>query len=60
VNLLPEIESRRLICLSDAARLLSVSVDTVKRRYRDKLVRVSPRRLAMRLGDALNPQQPTD
>jgi len=60
VNLLPsEIESRRLICLSDAARLLSISTDTLKRRYRDKLIRVSPRRLAMRLDDVLNPEQAT-
>src|SRR6476620_11661889 len=44
-----EIEARRLVSIQEAAQLLSVSCDTIRRQYSDKFVRVSKRRLALRL-----------
>jgi predicted DNA-binding protein (UPF0251 family) len=53
-NLTPqEIEARRLVSIAEAAQLLSVSRDTVRRQYKDRFVRVSTRRLALRLRDIL-------
>jgi hypothetical protein len=48
------IETQRVITLVEASRMLSISVDTIKRRHADKIVRLSPRRCGMRLGDVLN------
>jgi hypothetical protein len=48
-----EIEARRLVSIAEAAQLLSVSRDTIRRQYSDKFVRVSTRRLALRLRDIL-------
>jgi hypothetical protein len=48
------IELQRVVPLPEAARLSSISVDTIKRRHADKIVWLSPRRRGMRLGDALN------
>ena len=56
----PNIEMQRLVSLQEAARLMSISTDTVRRRYGPKLVRVSKRRLAMRLHDVLHPEVITD
>jgi hypothetical protein len=61
LNLLPsEIEANRLVTIQEAARLMSLSTDTVRRRYAHKFVRVSKRRLAMRLRDVLNPEAMTE
>jgi len=46
-------ERKRLVSLAEAARLRGVHEDTLRRNEREKLVEVSPRRLAMRLEDAL-------
>lgn len=43
----------RIIPLSKAAELRGVSIDTLKRREPEKIIRLSPRRLGMRLKDAL-------
>jgi DeoR/GlpR family transcriptional regulator of sugar metabolism len=56
----PEIESKRLVSIQEAARLMSISTDTVRRRYAHKMVRVSKRRLAMRLHDVLHPEMVVD
>jgi hypothetical protein len=48
------LEKRRAISLQEAARLKGISVDTLKRYYRDKFIQLSPRRLGMRVGDALD------
>ncbi len=48
-----EIELRRVVSLAEAAKLRGVSIDTLKRTQRDKIIRLSPRRLGMRVGDAL-------
>jgi hypothetical protein len=47
------IELERVVPLAEAARLKSVSVDTVKRRYADKIINLSPRRRGMKLKHAL-------
>ena len=50
---LTAIELERIVPLDEAAQLSSVSEDTLKRCHSDKLVRLSPRRLGMRVRDAL-------
>jgi hypothetical protein len=50
---LPLIERLRIISLPEAARLAGCSVDNLKRHHADRLIRLSPRRLGMRLQDAL-------
>jgi hypothetical protein len=47
------VELERVIPLPEAARLLSVSVDTLKRRYAHLIINLSPRRRGMRLKHAL-------
>jgi len=47
------LELERIITLQEACRLKSVSLDTLKRRYADKIIHLSPRRRGMRLRDAL-------
>jgi hypothetical protein len=53
VNEMPLIDRLRIISLAEAARLANVSLDTLKRCHRDKIIRLSPRRQGMRQGDAL-------
>jgi len=43
----------RIIPLSKAAELRGVSIDTLKRREPENIIRLSPRRLGMRLRHAL-------
>jgi hypothetical protein len=53
---LPELsplEMHRVVSLNEAARLAGISDDTLRRRHPDKIVRISPRRVGMRVGDAL-------
>lgn len=47
------LELERIVTLREASRLSSESVDTLKRRHTSKLVKLSPRRLGMRVRDAL-------
>src|SRR5262245_19998374 len=47
------IELQRVAPLAEASRLSGLSIDTLKRRHADKIVRLSPRRLGMRVKDAL-------
>src|SRR5262249_62274424 len=51
---LTAIELQRVASLSEAARLAGVSVDTLQRHHADKILRLSPRRLGMRVRDALS------
>jgi hypothetical protein len=53
VQLSPEHELNRILSLAQAAEVSSLSPDTIKRRHPDKLVHLSPRRLGVRLRDAL-------
>jgi hypothetical protein len=48
-----EIELQQIISLKEAAKLQGSSVDTIRRRQSDKIIRVSPRRVGMRVRDAL-------
>jgi hypothetical protein len=49
----PALELERIINLQDAEEVSSLSVDSLKRHHADKLVELGPRRLGMRLRDAL-------
>jgi hypothetical protein len=46
-------ELQRIAPLMEASRLSGLSEDTLKRHYGDKIIRLSPRRLGMRVGVAL-------
>jgi hypothetical protein len=50
---LPLIERLRIISMAEAARLSGISEDGLRRHHAEKLIRMSPRRLGMRLADAL-------
>lgn len=49
-----ELERQRLIPLAQAAEITSLSQDSLRRHHKDKIRKIGPRRLAMRLGDALD------
>ena len=49
----PALELERIITLPEAEKVSSLSVDSWKRRYRHKIIELSPRRLGVRLRDAL-------
>jgi hypothetical protein len=50
---LPLVERLRIVSIAEAARLAGVSEDSLRRHHSEKLIRLSPRRLGMRQGDAL-------
>jgi hypothetical protein len=50
---LSALELQRIAPLQEAARLAGVSIDTLKRRHRDKILQLSERRQGMRVRDAL-------
>jgi hypothetical protein len=50
---LTAIELHRIVSLKEAARLRGESQDNLKRHNKDKIVRLSTRRLGMKLGHAL-------
>jgi hypothetical protein len=52
-QLSPARELDRIVSLREARKISSLSPDTLKRNHADKLVRLSPRRLGIRLRDAL-------
>lgn len=58
LNLPPEIALRRVISMRQATEITNLSKDTLKRRYPDKIVKLSVRRSGMRLADALAIGQP--
>ena len=51
---LTAIELQRIAPLTEAARLAGVSKDTLQRHHQDKILQLSPRRLGMRVRDALS------
>jgi hypothetical protein len=55
-----ETEMRRIVGLAQAAELTGLSIDTIKRRYREKIITLSPRRRGMRLGDVLAIGEPIE
>jgi hypothetical protein len=48
------LELQRIVTLAEGARLAGVSLDTLKRRHGDKIIKLSPRRRGIRIGDALH------
>ena len=55
-NLLPKLsalELQRIAPMGEASHLSGVSEDTLRRHHPDKIVKLSPRRDGMRVGDAL-------
>jgi hypothetical protein len=50
---LDPLELRKIIPLAQVTELTTLSEDSLKRHHADKIKRLSPRRLGMRLGDAL-------
>ena len=52
-QLLAGIEAQRVVPLKEASRLAGVSIDTLRKHYRNLIVRVGPKRVGMRLGDVL-------
>ena len=49
----PVLELDRIITLQEAKKISSLSVNSWKRNHPDKIVELSPRRLGVRLRDAL-------
>lgn len=47
------VELQRIVPLHEACRLSNLSRDTIRRQFADKIIKLSPRRYGMRLGDAL-------
>jgi hypothetical protein len=47
------IELQRIVSLREASRLSGLSIDTIKRRHRDKIINLSLRRRGIRICDAL-------
>ena len=56
---LSPLELRRIVGLDEASRLSGLSKATIKLRHADKIIKLSPRRVGMRVGDALALQSPT-
>ena len=53
LKLPPGLELDRIVTLQEAEKISSLSVDSWKRHHPDKVVELSPRRLGVRLRDAL-------
>jgi hypothetical protein len=52
------IELNRIVSLAEASRLSSLSVDTLRDKFPEKIVRLSPKRAGMRVGHALMLKKP--
>jgi hypothetical protein len=57
---LSPLELMRVAGMAEIEQLTGLSHDTITTHYRDKLVRVSPRRIGMRIKDVLNIAVPKD
>ena len=49
----PRDDPDRIVTLAEAAQLMGVSIDTLRRKHRDKFIQLSTRRYGMRRRDAL-------
>ena len=52
-KLSPDLELQRIITLQEARNISSLSSNSWKRHHSDKIIEMSPRRLGVRLRDAL-------
>jgi hypothetical protein len=59
-QLLAGVEGERIVSLVEASRLAGVSIDTLRRRHSDKILRVSTKRIGMRLRHVLDLGRPLD
>ncbi len=57
---LPPLELQRVAPMPEAEHLSGLSRDLIERYHRDKIVRLSPNRVGMRVGDALNLRHTTN
>jgi hypothetical protein len=54
VNINPDwVELERVLPINEACRITNLSRDGLQRHHRDKIVRLSPRRVGMKLRDVL-------
>jgi hypothetical protein len=53
-ELRPDLELQRVITLREAAEISGISLDTIRRRYPQIIIKLSPRRVGVRLRDALS------
>jgi hypothetical protein len=59
-QLLAGVEGERIVSLVEASRLAGISIDTIRRRHGDKIVRMSAKRIGMRLRHVLGLAEPLD
>ena len=55
---LPLVEKLRIVSLAEAVRLSGMSEDSLRRHCRNQFIKLSPRRIGMRLGDVLKLRAP--
>ena len=48
------VSRNRLVSVSEAATMMACSNDTIRRQFRERMVRISPRRVGIRLADLLD------
>jgi DNA-directed RNA polymerase specialized sigma24 family protein len=53
-ELRPDLELQRVVTLREAAEICGISLDTIRRRYPQIIIKLSPRRVGVRLRDALS------
>jgi hypothetical protein len=53
-ELRPDLELQRVVTLREAAEISGISLDTIRRRYPQIIIKLSPRRVGVRLRDALS------
>jgi hypothetical protein len=52
------VELNRIVTLAEASRLSSLSVDTLRDQFPEKIIQLSPKRAGMRVGHALLLRKP--
>ena len=53
-ELRPDLELQRVVTLREAAEISGISLDTIRRRHPQIIIKLSPRRIGVRLRDALS------
>jgi hypothetical protein len=53
IDQMPLVERLRIVNMSEAVRLSGMSEDNLRRHYSDRFVRMSPKRVGMRIMDCL-------
>jgi hypothetical protein len=55
-----ELQQERIVSMTEAAEISGLSIDSWKRHYRHLIIRLSARRLGVKLKDALRLGQPAE